>query len=673
MDNTTHFMTLSRRFSSIAICLALIVSAAVITSCVKDSDEEGVKIVTTNISVPSPVEIEEGQTITITLRGTTNITKEDQVVLRNAAGEDKYCPIVDLKDGSYLVFAPPAEITNGSYKVYIRNGGINYYAGQMDLSVKASLNVEPGEGVTVYGIVTCDGKGVPNVLVSDGAEIVKTDAKGIYQLKSQKKWQYVFVVIPSGYEVPNDGILPKFHQILTQGANVAERKDFELIKTENDNFTLFVCGDMHLANRNNDVSQFGDVARTLNSSIASAGGKTYVMTLGDMTWDNYWYSNKYEFPQYLQTVNTNFKDVTFFHTMGNHDNDMTQVGDFDKSFRYTRDIAPTFYSFNLGKIHFVVMDNIDYNNVAANTLNSSGSTTGTDHRGEYVLDYTAEQMQWLVKDLSYVDKSTPVFITSHAPVSRPNGATSFNDKYMNGANSAGEANMQAFISTVKDYNVNFLSGHTHNLFHRKHNDKFSEHNEGAICACWWWTGKITPGIHVSQDGTPGGFAVWQFTGKNFKQYFQAAGHDANYQFRAYDVNKVKETYTTAAAKVMSENTKHTNPLINAVNALPSNSILVNVWNWDPDWKVSISENGKELTVSKAYTYDPLHAMAYTFPRCASSTSVSFPTGQWSHFFTATASSASSTVTVTVTDGNGKTYTETMTRPKAFTVNEYKNK
>ena len=85
------------------------------------------------------------------------------------------------------------------------------------------------------------------------------------------------------------------------------------------------------------------------------------------------------------------------------------------------------------------------------------------------------------------------------------------------------------------------------------------------------------------------------------------------------------------------------------------------------------KNGKELTVSKAYTYDPLHAMAYTFPRCASSTSVSFPTGLWSHYFTATASSASSTVTVTVTDGNGKVYTETMTRPKAFTVNDYKNK
>ena len=658
-------MTILNRLGPVAFCLALICSAAAFTSCQKDPEEEtGVKIVTTNISVPGSIEIEEGQTITIPLRGKTNITKDDQVVLRNASGEDVYCKIESIKDGTSFVFTPPADITNGTYKLYIRYGGVNYYAGLFTLSVKASLNVEPREGVTVYGIVTCDGKGVPDVLVSDGAEFAKTDAKGIYQLKSEKKWQYVFVIIPSGYEVPTDGILPKFHQLLSQGVNVAERKDFELIKVGNDNFTLFVCGDMHLANRNSDISQFGEVARTLNSSIAAAGGKSYVMTLGDMTWDTYWYSNKYEFPEYLQTANTNFKDIAFFHTMGNHDNDMNQVGDFDKSFHYTRDIAPTFYSFNLGQIHFIVMDNIDYNDVGANN-----DGTGTDYRSRYVLDYTAEQMQWLVKDLAYVDKSTPVIITSHAPVSKPSGATSWNNNYMNGANSAGEANMSAFISTVKDYNVHFLSGHTHNLFHRKHSDKFSEHNEAAICASWWWSGKVTPGLHLSQDGTPGGFAVWQFTGKNFKYSYQSAGHDANYQFRAYDMNEVKKVVTPAAGG----NKSGFNKYVNAVSAYPANTILVNVWDYDPAWTVKISENGTNLSVTQVFDYDPAHIMALTAPRFKSTDSPNFTTVEWPHIFKATASSSTSTVTVTVTDRNGKVFTETMTRPKAFNMNDYKNK
>ena len=641
---------------------------AVFASCNPEQKEEEAKIVTTNFSVPSVIEVEEGQSVVIPLRGITNMTTTDKVVLRTVAGEDLICEVVDFKDGSRLTISLPDGITSGYYKMYIKRNGTNYYIAAFDLSVIKPLSIEPVAGTTVYGIVQCDGKGVPNVLVSDGVEIVKTDANGIYQLPSLKKWKYVFVIIPSGYEVPTQGILPELSAALNQDENVPERKDFELIKSDNDNFTMFVLGDMHLANRNNDISQFTAVANTLNQSIAKAPGKRYCITLGDMTWDVYWYSNKYTFPQYLSTANANFQDITFFHTMGNHDNDMTSVGDFDKSFRYTRDIAPNFYSFNLGKVHFIVLDNIDYNNVDANTISNTGSVTGTDHRAEYVLDYTAEQMAWLQKDLSYVDKSTPVFITSHAPLSAPNGATSFNDKYMSGANSAGEANMSEFINAVKDYNVHFLSGHTHKLFHRTHNSKFAEHNEAAICATWWWSGKLTPGIHVAQEGTPGGYGVWEFTGKSFKFSYQSAGHDENYQFRAYDMNEVKKVVTLDAA---GGNTKFAT-YVNAIAAYPANSILVNVWDYDKDWTVSISENGKELTVTKDYAYDPLHIMAWTAPRSKSVSEPNFATSKWPHFFKATASSANSTIVVKVTDRNGKVFTETMTRPKAFNMNDYKN-
>ena len=641
---------------------------AVFSSCNPEPKQEEAKIVTTSFNVPSNIEVEEGQSVVIPLRGITNMVSTDQVLLRTVAGDDLPCEIVDFKDGTRLTIMLPDGITSGYYKMYIRRSSTNYYIAAFDLSIIKSLSIEPAVGTTVYGIVQCDGKGVPNVLVSDGVEIVKTDANGIYQMPSQKKWKYVFVIIPSGYEVPTQGILPELSSALSQDENVPERKDFELIKSDNDNFTMFVLGDMHLANRNSDISQFTSVANTLNKSIAKAPGKRYCITLGDMTWDVYWFSNKYTFPQYLSTANSNFQDITFFHTMGNHDNDMTSVGDYEKSFRYTRDIAPTFYSFNLGKIHFVVMDNIDYNNVAANSINNSGSVVGTDHRAEYVLDYTAEQMAWLKKDLSYVDKSTPVFITSHAPLSAPSGATSFNDKYMNGADSAGEANMSDFINAVKDYNVNFLSGHSHKLFHRTHNSKFSEHNEAAICATWWWSGKTTPGIHVCQEGTPGGYGVWEFTGKDFKFSYQSAGHDENYQFRAYDMNEVKKVVTLDAA---GGNTKFAT-YVNAIAAYPANSILVNVWDYDKDWTVSISENGKELTVTKDYAYDPLHLMAWTAPRSKSVSDPNFTTSKWPHFFKATASSANSTIVVKVTDRNGKVFTETMTRPKAFNMNDYKN-
>ena len=109
------------------------------------------------------------------------------------------------------------------------------------------------------------------------------------------------------------------------------------------------------------------------------------------------------------------------------------------------------------------------------------------------------------------------------------------------------------------------------------------------------------------------------------------------------------------------------------DALPANTILVNVWDWDENWDVKILEGTQELTVTRAYTYDPVHALSYTFPRSKASTSVSFPTEKWCHFFQAKATSANSTVTIKVTDRNGKVYTETMTRPKAFSLDAYKNK
>ncbi|MBO6169595.1 MAG: calcineurin-like phosphoesterase C-terminal domain-containing protein [Bacteroidales bacterium] len=620
------------------------------------------KIIASNISVPSQIEVEEGKTVQLILRGKTNVKTTDVVLLRSSANMDFNCPILSIEEGSSLEFSLPEDLLGGNFKVYIRRDGLNYYVGQTQISILKALTIEPEAGTNVYGIVECNGKGVPGVLLSDGDIFVRTNANGIYQMQSKKKWKYVFMVLPSGYEAPAQGVLPHIHATLDEGTSVAERRDFELIKTDNDNFTLFVLGDMHLANRTEDIKQFNEFARTLNSCINGVSGPSYVMTLGDMTWDLYWYSNSYEFPQYLSTMDSNFKNISFFHTMGNHDNDMNSVGDYNKAFHYTRDIAPTFYSFNIGKIHFVVMDNIDYNDVG----------TGADLRSHYKRNYTAEQMAWLVKDLSYVDKSTPVFITSHAPVSNPSGATGWNDNYLNGANDAGEANMKDFLAAVSSHNVHFLSGHTHNIFNRKHSDLFSEHNSGAVCASWWWSGHITPGIHLSQDGAPGGFGIWSFNGTSFTQTYRAAGHDSDYQFRAYDMNKVKEYITSS----LGGGHKDFARFVNAVQSFPTNTILVNVWDYDQDWKVSISENGHELELTPVATYDPLHVVALSAPRCKSASANSTPsflTSSWCHFFQARASAANSTVTIKVTDRNGKTYTETMKRPKALAISDYKNK
>ena len=65
-------------------------------------------------------------------------------------------------------------------------------------TVNAKVEITPERGVTVAGIVTCQGKPLEGVTVSDGALFTQTDSNGVYQLRSLKYYGSVFVITPSG-------------------------------------------------------------------------------------------------------------------------------------------------------------------------------------------------------------------------------------------------------------------------------------------------------------------------------------------------------------------------------------------------------------------------------------------------------------------------------------------
>ena len=617
-------------------------SASVTITCDKDSktiqvtQKQKGALLLTDSTIPVSF---EGGTVGITAKANSNVSAEIDQAAKEWIVRTKALTDYDFE---FSVLENPSEESR-SGKIVFSNE-----AGSETVTIEQAGKPAPAN---VTGTVRCNGAGVPGVLVSDGVEIVKTDANGNYRLQSEKRWKYVFMTIPSGYEAPLNGILPEFWKELKADAETAEQVDFELIKASNDNYTLLVLGDMHLARRTGDLAQFEKVAGFINKTIAEAPGKVYALTLGDMTWDMYWLSNNFGFPEYLETMNGYFTDVPFFHTMGNHDNEMEKAGDWEKAFKYTENLSPDYYSFNLGKVHYIVMDNIDF----------TGVEPGEENRSKYAKNFTAEQLEWLRKDLSYVDKSTPVFVTAHEPLARPKGIEW--EEKLNGK----DADLDTFISIFEGYDVKFLSGHTHNIFNKNWTDKFVEHNSGAVCASWWWSGYITPGIHIAQDGAPGGFTVWTVNGTEMTHYYQAALQSRDYQFRAYDMNSVKATITEDLSSHDGYPKYYSH-----IQGYGENIILVNVWDYDENWKVEISENGSPLEVNEVGVYDPLHIYAMTIPRLNKWNTTTFSTAKWRHFFQATASAPDTPVTVKVTDRYGKVYTEEMTRPKAFTVSEYKN-
>ncbi|MCQ2136575.1 MAG: hypothetical protein MJY67_06620, partial [Bacteroidales bacterium] len=191
--------------------------------------------------------------------------------------------------------------------------------------------VVPASGSTVYGVVKCGDEPIKDVVVSDGYEVVTTDLNGVYQLKSAKKNKYVFISIPSGYEVASDGVLPLFHKKLTKSASTVERVDFELFDAgDQTKHTILYLADMHLANRTNDKKQF----RVFTDELAAyrrdhPDEKVYAITQGDMTWDLYWYSKNYCFEQYLNEYKEAVSGLQIIHTKGNHAHDKNATSDKD--------------------------------------------------------------------------------------------------------------------------------------------------------------------------------------------------------------------------------------------------------------------------------------------------------------------------------------------------------
>ena len=559
-------------------------------------------------------------------------------------------------------------MTSGQYTVFVQNKGTHYYLGVSNVTVICKGDGDPSEGANIVGVVSCNGEGVPGVVVSDGKEVVVTDMDGAYYIKSDKKYQYVFISIPSGYEVSSKGVLPQFYATVSDDPETVEHRDFTLTRTDNDNFTLFVLGDIHVANRpsaNNDMNQMAEFAQDLNATISSTPGKKYMLTVGDMTWDYYWYSRNFGFPEYVNLMNGYFKDIQIFHTMGNHDNDMNASGDLGKAFLYTREIAPTYYSFNLGQYHFIVMDNIDFNDVESNEI------AGKDLRGAFKVDFTADQMEWLVKDLSHVDKATPIIMSTHAAIFTPSSATAYS-VHMKGADEPGEANASEYLQAIKDYNVHMLTGDTHRMYNYTGitSQKFEEHNMGAVCGTWWWSAVYSDGINISPDGSPGGYGIFTIKGKNLTRTYKATGWNLDYQFRAYDMGEVKKLVTMDYAGGKPVFQKY----VDAMQNYSDNDILLNIWDWDKNWTLTVTENGAPLSVTPVYTYDPLHIAAYWGKRVkAYKNTPDFSPGIWNHFFKVTATKPDSEIVINVTDRNGKTYEERFQRPKPFIVESFSSK
>lgn len=610
-----------------------------------------------SLEVPAEIIIEpDAKTIEFNILDGKAPAQTDMIILNGPAGQ-KFCKILSVTSAKVTVELYSG-IKEGQHKVSVQRGLDVIALGTTKLTFNVKDDgVHPEGGSSVYGKVFCGEKGIEGVVVSDGVETAVTDKNGVYQLSSKKKHGYVFVSVPRGYEVPLNVVFPQIHKYLTKSASAAERVDFELKEVQNpDNFTMLICGDIHLANRFNDREQFSHFLEDIKNFVTTNGGNIYGLTLGDMVWDRYWVDNKYSFAEYIEEM----KPVTglpFFQTPGNHDHDLWESGDFATMAKYKQNIGPSYYSYNLGKVHGVVLDDIDCAN------------PGTGKNATYTNNLVQEQLDWLKKDLSHVSKDTPIIVSMHAQMFA-NPGTGQTPNYAMSASSASQLE-----DILDDFtNVHIFTGHSHKMYNVDRTltkNSIYEHNAGAVCACWWVTGVYNIEANIASDGVPGGYTVLKVNGNDIRWQYKGTKFNINRQFYSYDRNQINLSREKLLPGLNEADSKEWDARTKTWSGeSTANEVYINVWNYDYNWKVEVFENGTPLTVTKVADYDPLHMLAYAYERYRRGEDAGHLASTVWHIFKVTANSPTSTLEIKVTDCHGNVYTESMKRPKAFKTLDY---
>jgi hypothetical protein len=239
-------------------------------------------------------------------------------------------------------------------------------------------------------------------------------------------------------------------------------------------------------------------------------------------------------------------------------------------------------------------------------------------RGYSYIAYLPEkQLAWLQQDLAGVPAGSTVVVVLHIP-------TSSRSQQENMSNIL--QNRRHLYDMLKPYNAHIFTGHTHNNDNYVITDSLYEHVHAAVSAAWWQTTECS-------DGTPQGYGVYEIEGDDIQWYYKSVGHDKNFQFRTYPVG---------------------------ANPEKPKAVTVNVWNYDPQWKVLWYENGVLKGEMKQYRGHDPYATDYIEKNKASFRHSWISAGATEHMFFAEPSSANAKVKIEVIDRFGNKYIEELT-------------
>ena len=303
---------------------------------------------------------------------------------------------------------------------------------------------------------------------------------------------------------------------------------------------------------------------TLKNYVAGlpSGVKVYGLNLGDMSNESHWSRYGGDLENFVRVC----KDMPIqtFTAIGNHEHDMKARDIFDDDdteaeLEYMKVFGPTYYSFNIGGVHYVILDNVKYCN---------HKSKGRDRN--YEVRFTQDQIDWVKLDAALMPKDTKhVVFAWHCP------------SYRRRTNGEATHNADDILSKYASYRLpmTILTGHNHQseIVSVANYPNTTEYIHPSVSGSWWY-------YPLCNDGAPATFTRYDFAGGNLvaRESVNFTDH-AEQKFRLYNKG--------------------------VVNKDGEQVIRLNIWDWHPNWRFEIYENGSKVAKpqwSQIRLKDPLY-------------------------------------------------------------------
>ena len=262
-----------------------------------------------------------------------------------------------------------------------------------------------------------DTTGIANVVVSNGVTATTTGADGKFELP--KEGSFVFVTVPNTHAASGLWYRSASGTQFDFGLKLAPEKS-------GDSFTFIHMTDIHLdaanlVTLNKAVAEFNTISPDFvvsTGDLVNTGDATTISEAQATEW----------FGAYKTA--TNALTMPVYNAMGNHDaanlacESAAGATAACSKTAYRTNFGPTYYSFDWGQYHCVVLDP---NRVGA---------------GKETFSITESQLAWLEKDLSYRQENSPLLVFCHEATS-------------------GWQSRDAVVNLLKEYQTKIFSGHAH--------------------------------------------------------------------------------------------------------------------------------------------------------------------------------------------------------------------